>query len=71
MKKYFAWVFFMIAAINVPRIIYWLITDSSKLPPTLFTAISNPTLENIGGALFSFVILGFSSLCLYLWWRWK
>ena len=71
MRKYFAWVFFLIAAINVPRLIYHLSTDTSKVPPDLSTAISNPTLENIGGTIFAFVLLGFFSLCLYLWWRWK
>jgi hypothetical protein len=71
MKKYFAWVFFLIATINVPRLVYYLSTGSSKVPPTLYTAIYNPTLENIGGAIFSFVLLGFFSLCLYLWWHWK
>lgn len=68
MKKYFAWVFFMTAVINVPRLVYSLIND---VPPDLYTTVYNLTPENIGGAIFSFAALGFYSLCLYLWWRWK
>jgi hypothetical protein len=71
MKKYFAWLAFVFVAINLPGIAYNQAVRPEHNPPDLFTAITNPSPENIVGFTFALFIYFLFSALLCLWWRWK
>lgn len=60
MKRYFAWVFFVIGAINT-------LAAAMK-----YASGTLPTLADWPAGTASVVLfLPFVPFCLYLWWRWK
>jgi len=70
MRKYFAWVFFVLGIVNTTNLSYQY-AIGGKLPPTVFEAVANPSLSNVFGAVWSFALLGIFALFFFLWWKWK
>ncbi len=60
MKKYFAWVFFMIAVINL---LSMAIAQANGQAPTI--------MDGLGSAIQCAIFIAFNSLFFYLWWKWK
>ncbi len=60
MKRYFAWVFFVLGSVNI---IGAGIRVAEGKMPTIFDGLANASL------VVSFVSL--TSLFLFLWWKWK
>jgi len=60
MKRYFAWVLFVIGAVNI---VGKGATYASGKVPLLF--------DWPAGTVNTLFFLGFISLCLFLWWKWK
>lgn len=70
MKKYLAWVFFVLGVVNTTNISYKYAVGN-KLPPIFSIAVADPSLSNILGAIWSFSLIWVYGAFFYLWWKLK
>ena len=72
MKKYLAWVCFVLGSVYLGSLV-WKVANGTihDAPPALFQLMHEPTLENLLYSLVSFVPIIIISTLWYLWYRWK
>jgi len=72
MKKYFAWLFFVLGATYLYSLAHKVATGKiHDAPPMLFTLMSEPSWENLGMSLISMVPVFIIGTAWYFWHKWK
>lgn len=72
MKKYFAWLLFVLGVTYLSSLAYKVASGKiPDAPPMLFQLMSEPSWENLGMSLVSMVPVFIIGTVWYLWYKWK